>query len=253
MGGRFTLGRIVGIEIGIDTSWIIIFLIVTIDLALAVFPVLHPDWSQLLIWGMAGVASILFFASVLTHELAHSIVARARGLPVNQITLFLFGGISNIEEKPQTPKTEFLMALVGPLTSIALGIILILIGGISTNILRGGVVEFGTRFTELGPFTTLLLWLGPINIVLGLFNLIPGFPLDGGRVLRSTIWAITDNFSKATNIAVWSGRLVSWAFIIIGILMILGVQIPVFGAGLFNGIWLIFLGWFLNRAARESA
>jgi Zn-dependent protease len=115
------------------------------------------------------------------------------------------------------------------------------------------VDEIALRFSQLSPFTTLLFWLGPINIILGVFNLIPGFPLDGGRVVRSGIWAVTQDFSKATSIASFFGRLISWIFMLIGLLMVLGFRFPILGTGFFNGIWIIFLGWFLNKAAGQEA
>jgi Zn-dependent protease len=118
----FKLGKVLGIDVGIDISWLFIFIIVTLDLALSVFPRLQPNWGLLLNWTTAIFASMLFFMSVLAHELAHSVVARVRGIPVNEIILFLFGGVSSIEERPDTPKTEFLMAIVGPLTSIIIGV-----------------------------------------------------------------------------------------------------------------------------------
>src|SRR5689334_16438234 len=123
MRGGFNIGRIFGIRINLDWSWIFIFLLVTVNLAVGVFPAWHPDWGPALAWGVAALASLLFFASVLVHELSHSLVARANGLPVQNITLFLFGGVSNIEREPASPKTEFLMAVVGPIASLLLGAI----------------------------------------------------------------------------------------------------------------------------------
>lgn len=251
MPGGFRIGRIFGIEVDINWSWIFIFLLVTFNLGLAVFPVLHPEWSFLLTWGVATAASLLFFGSVLAHEIAHSLVARRRGLPVDRIVLFIFGGVSNIEKEPPSAGTEFLMAIVGPLTSIVLGIIFLFVG----VAIAGGfqaVLLPGEFLTGLGPIATLFLWLGPINILLGVFNLIPGFPLDGGRVLRSILWAATDNLKLATRWASWVGQAFGWLFIGIGILMVFGIAVPFFGTSLIGGLWLVFIGWFLTSIAAQG-
>jgi len=240
----FRLGKVLGIEIVIDVSWIYIFILVTLNLAVAVFPRIQPNWGTFLNWSAAVITSLLFFSSVLTHELAHSVVAKSRGLPVNKIVLFLFGGVSDIEREPPSPKTEFLTTIVGPLTSIFLGFIFIL---------AGIMISGNGIFSSMQFFSTLFLWLGPVNILLGVFNLIPGFPLDGGRLFRSAFWAATGNFRTATRYARLSGLIVSWAFIIIGALMIFGINIPFFGTGTVGGLWVILIGWFLNAAARESS
>ncbi len=248
----FKLGRIFGINIFIDWSWTFIFLLVTWNLAIGVFPQVHPGWTLALSWATAIAAALLFFGSVLAHELAHSIVAKARGLPVSRITLFLFGGVSNIEREPTSPGTEFLIAIVGPLTSLALGIIFLFLGGASifaTGRLIGSPLSILGR---LDPLSTLLLWLGPINIVLAIFNMVPGFPLDGGRVLRSIFWAITHNLRRATRWASWCGQAVAWLMILAGISMVFGVNLPFFGTGLVGGLWLAFIGWFLNNAAVQG-
>lgn len=252
MRGGFRLGKIFGINIDIDWSWILIFLLVTWNLAGGVFPSLHPEWGPALNWGTGIVASLLFFASVLAHELAHSLVALARGLPVRRITLFIFGGVANIEKEPPSPGTEFLMAIVGPITSIALGLLFLFLGGALGAGSQADLQNPARMLAGLGPLETLLLWLGPINIILGLFNLIPGFPLDGGRVLRSILWAATDNLRKATRWASWVGQATAWLFIIAGIAMVFGAQVPFFGTGLISGLWLAFIGWFLNNAAVQS-
>jgi Zn-dependent protease/predicted transcriptional regulator len=246
----FGIGRIFGIHVRIDWSWLFIFLLVTWNLAF-VFSQLHPEWNLGLRWGLAVLASLLFFLSVLAHELSHSLVARARGIPVRNITLFLFGGVANIEREPKTPKGEFLIAIVGPITSIVLGGLLV-----AAAVLLGAPQDAAfspTGFlTEAGPAITLLLWLGSINVLLGIFNMVPGFPLDGGRVLRSIFWSITGNFRRATRYASRVGQLVAWIFIVAGIAMIFGLQIPFFGSGLIGGVWLAFIGWFLNSAAAQS-
>jgi Zn-dependent protease/CBS domain-containing protein len=247
------VGRIFGIDIYIDWSWIFIFLLVTWNLAGAVFPSLHPDWSLGLNLAVGVIASILFFVSVLIHELAHSLVAKARGLPVRRITLFIFGGVSNIEREPPSPGTEFLVAIVGPLSSLILGVLFLLLGAGTANLdgfpLTGAPQQLLAR---LDPLSTLLMWLGPVNLILGIFNLVPGFPLDGGRVLRSILWAITDNLRMATRWASWVGQAIAWLFIVTGIAMAFGVRVPFFGQGFISGLWLAFIGWFLNNAAAQS-
>jgi Zn-dependent protease len=246
------IGRIFGINIYVDWSWIFIFVLVLWDLAAGVFPELHPDWGPALVWGTALVASLLFFASVLAHELSHSVVAKANGIPVRDIRLFLFGGVSNIQREPSSPGVEFVMAIVGPLTSIGLGVIFLFLSGAMAaglDVVAGNPLR---ALALLDPFSTLLLWLGPINIILGIFNLIPGFPLDGGRVLRSIIWAANRNLRQATQWASWVGQLVAWAFILAGISMIFGLSIPFLGSGFIDGLWLAFIGWFLNNAAIQS-
>jgi Zn-dependent protease len=251
-GGGLRLGRIFGVEIRIDASWFFIFLLVTLNLALGIFPALHPEWGALLNWLVGIVASFLFFASVLAHELAHSLVARRRGLPVNRITLFLFGGVSDIQEEPRSPQTEFLMAGVGPLTSIILGVIFLLLGIALARTEGFTSANLGESLSRAGPLSTLLLWLGPVNILLGVFNLIPGFPLDGGRLLRSVLWAASGDLKKATRWASWGGQLFGWVFIAIGVAMALGIEVPFFGSGLIGGLWLVFIGWFLSSLATQG-
>lgn len=247
----FGIGRLFGIRIRIDWSWLFIFFLVTWNLA-AVFTQFHPEWGAALQWSLALLASLLFFLSVLAHELAHSLVAKARGMPVNSITLFLFGGVSNIEREPSSPQTEFLMAIVGPLTSIIIGVILLLVVGALGGSTAGITTNPAALLRGMNPLNTLLLWLGSVNILVGLFNLIPGFPLDGGRVVRSILWGITDNLRQATRYASWLGQGIAWLFILGGIAMAFGVSLPVFGTGLISGLWLAFIGWFLNSAASQS-
>jgi Zn-dependent protease/CBS domain-containing protein len=252
MRSGFRIGRLFGVNIYLDWSWLFIFLLVTWNLAAGVFPSLHPDWSVAMYWGMGLAASVLFFASVLAHELAHAVVAQASGLPVRSITLFIFGGAATIEREPTSPGTEFRIAVVGPLTSIVLGVLATLAGVWLSSGAVTGAPTVEQALANLGPLSTLLLWLGPINIVLGVFNLVPGFPLDGGRVLRSLLWAASGNLRQATRWAAWVGQAVAWLFIITGIAMIFGVQVPFFGTGFISGLWLAFIGWFLNSAAVQS-
>jgi len=254
MRGGIHIGRIFGINIRIDWSWLLIFLLVAWNLG-ALLSSTHPGWSATLTWSTAVIAALLFFASVLAHELAHSLVARAQGVPVRNITLFLFGGVSNIQREPKSPGDEFWMAIVGPLTSIVLGVLLTL--GVSGGLAVIGPMAFGETFpanviARLSPVVILLLWLGSINVIVGLFNLIPGFPLDGGRVLRSILWAASGNLRRATRWASWVGQGIAWLMIFIGISMVFGVRVPFFGTGLVGGVWLGFIGWFLNSASAQS-
>jgi Zn-dependent protease/CBS domain-containing protein len=247
----FKIGRLFGITIRVDWSWLLIFVLVTWNLS-AVFGQAHGQWSTLQSWGIALLAAILFFASVLAHELAHSLVARARGMPVRNITLFLFGGVSNIQRETPSPRTEFVMAIVGPLTSVVLGVILLVVVGLTRGPFPSMIGNAQQGISQLGVADTLLLWLGSINIILGIFNMIPGFPLDGGRVLRSIFWAAIDDLRRATRWAAWVGQGIAWLMILAGIAMIFGIRIPFFGTGFVNGIWLAFIGWFLNSSATQS-
>lgn len=249
--GGFSIGSLFDIDIHIDWSWLFIFLLVTWSLA-AGFGQFHSDWSAAIRWGTAIIAALLFFASVLAHEMAHSLMARTQGMSVRRITLFLFGGVSNIQRHPPSPTAEFLIAIVGPITSIVLGVLFILLSGATAGSISGAMTNPGELISQLGPATTLLLWLGPINIALGVFNLVPGFPLDGGRVLRSILWGATDNLRQATRWASYAGQSVAWLLIISGVAMIFGAQIPFLGTGVVNGIWIAFIGWFLNNASQQS-
>jgi Zn-dependent protease len=198
------------------------------------------------------IAALLFFASVLLHELAHSLVAKSSGITVNNITLYLFGGAANIKEDPKTPRSEFIMAILGPLTSIIIGVVLLFISGIGTEIQNVENLQPNDIFQSFSAVKTLTVWLGSVNVFLGVFNLIPGFPLDGGRILRSIFWAISDDLRKATRWASYFGHGVAWLLITSGIAMTFGLRIPLLGEGLVSGVWLILIGWFLNNAASRS-
>jgi Zn-dependent protease len=230
MPGSIRLGKIAGIEIDINYTWIIIVVLITWSLATS-FMAIYPGWGTATYWIVGLIAAILLFVSVLLHELAHSLVARSRGLPVKSITLFIFGGVSNIEREPQSPGVEFWMAIVGPITSIVIGIIALLL--------------YLPVARTNSPLAAILDYLAITNILLGIFNLLPGFPLDGGRVLRSIIWKITGNLRTATRAASVVGEVVAVLFIIVGILVL-------FSGNIFDGIWLGFIGWFLLTAARTA-
>jgi Zn-dependent protease/predicted transcriptional regulator len=235
----------------VDWSWLFIFLLTTWNLS-NVFGQFHADWGPTMRWGLGIVASLLFFGSVLAHEMAHSLVARARGIPVRSITLFLFGGVSNIQREPDSPGAEFWMALVGPVTSLILGAILVTLAMLGVSTMGNAVSDPTQVIAELGPTLTLVAWLGSINFTLGLFNLIPGFPLDGGRILRSILWAATGSLRRATRWASWAGQGIAWLMIFAGIGMTFGLRIPFFGTGLGSGLWLAFIGWFLNNASAQG-
>lgn len=231
MSGSFRIIRIAGIDIYIHVSWLIIVVFLTFSLATGWFPSLSPGYAASTYYLLGFVAAILLFVSVLLHELAHSFVARARGLPVSNITLFIFGGVSNIEQEPQTPGVEFVMAFVGPLVSLLIG-----------ALCYGLWVLLRDSHSLLVP---ILAYLAATNIVLGIFNLLPGFPLDGGRVLRSIIWKVTGNFQKATNVASFVGQAFAYLFILYGILQF-------FMGNTFNGLFIIFTGWFLSSSAQAA-
>ncbi len=252
MENSYKIGRIFGIDIRIHVSWIIIFLLITVNLAVGLFPGLYPDRSVVFHWLLGFVGSIIFFVSLLAHEMAHSLVAKARGLNVSQITLFLLGGVSNIEKEPDSPSTEFLMAVVGPATSVVIGIVFLFISRPMLGGLDPQTVTPSEIATRLSPFQLMLLWLGMVNILVGIFNLLPGFPLDGGRILRSAIWAFNRNLESATRISSYLGQAVGYLFIFGGLLMIFGFAIPVFGKGVAGGLWIAIIGWFLTNAARQS-
>ena len=250
MRSGFRIGRIFGIEIRVDWSWMLILLLVVWSLG-TMFGGIHREWGPPLAWGMAILAAILFFVSVLAHELAHSLVATARGIPVRNITLFLFGGVSNIQREPDSAGGEFVMTIVGPLTSLVIGAVLLWIALIDTG-LQAIVTNTAQVLGRLSPLLTLVVWLGSVNVTLGLFNLIPGFPLDGGRVLRSALWAVTGELKRATRLAAGVGQAIAWLMILGGIAMTFGMQVPFFGTGLGGGLWLAFIGWFLNSASVQS-
>ncbi len=247
----FRLGKFFGVNVHIDWSWLFIFTLVSWSLA-STFRQVHPEWTVSTQLGLALIAALLFFLSVLLHELAHSLVANAHKHPVRSITMFLFGGVSNIQKEPTSPWNEFVITIVGPLTSFILGGLFIILGtrgAVLNNLSASRPLEVLSR---IGPLSTIFIWLGSVNILLGVFNLIPGFPLDGGRVLRSILWGLTNNLVKATRWASWVGQFVAWALILSGIAMIFGTRIPLLGSGVFNGMWVIFMGWFLQNAAAQS-
>ena len=246
--GGIPIGKAFGIQLRLHYSWFLIFALVTGLLAGVYFPSTYPNWSLALKIGAGLVTSVLFFASVLVHELCHSIVALREGMRIQSITLFFLGGVSQMTGEPRTAGDEFRMAGAGPASSLVLGGLFIgiffALGGNSTS--TPLPFQFGAAVA---------FYLGYINVLLGIFNLIPGFPLDGGRVLRSIIWAITKKLQVATRIASGIGRAIGWIFILGGVFFIFGGGFYVMGSffgGFVNGIWFVLIGWFLESAAAGS-
>jgi Zn-dependent protease/predicted transcriptional regulator len=246
MKSSIRLLRIAGIDIGIHYSWLLIFLLLVVTLALSYFPQASPDKTSISYWSAGIIATLLLFVSVLIHELAHSLVAKARGIPVSSITLFILGGVSNLEEEPKKPKIEFFMAIVGPLTSLGLAVVFWIVFLLVQPVLSvSDILRFGGWLPQPSLIGASFLYLALINISLAAFNILPGFPLDGGRVFRSIVWGVTGNLIRATNIAAMVGRFLGWAFIALGILWI-------FGGNFVGGIWFGVIGWFLSSAADSS-
>jgi Zn-dependent protease/predicted transcriptional regulator len=230
-GNSWRLGRIAGIEIRIDTSWVVIALLVTYSLYLQftqAFESLQAGIAVLL----AALFALLFFGSVLTHELAHAVTARRRGIPVRGITLFLFGGATHAKVESRGPREELVVSVVGPVTSLILGGLFLLLAFAGRDLL-GRPVAGGFRY------------LGMVNLILAVFNMLPGFPLDGGRVLRAIVWRVTGSLSRATRVASVSGQVVGYLIVAAGVFFLTqGVLV--------TAIWLASIGWFLAQAARNS-
>lgn len=235
MPASIRLGRVRGIPIGLHYSWIVIAALITLSLA-SQFRATQPGWSAAVIWTTAAVTAVLFFVSLLTHELAHAVVAQAKGLPVRSITLFALGGVAQIDKDANTARTEFLVAVVGPITSLVIGGLCVALAAS-----MGWSADDGSA----GVLAAVLGWLGSINVLLGLFNLIPGYPLDGGRLLRALLWGLYKDADRATRAAARTGQVVAAIFIGWGLLQFFT------GAG-FSGLWLAFIGWFLLSAAQAS-
>ena len=231
MQGSFLLFRIAGVDIEIHWSWLLVFVLLTWTLATGLFDEEFKDWSKAERWVAASATSIVFFGSILAHELSHSIMANRLGIPVRRITLFVFGGVSHLEGESRTPREEFLIAIAGPATSFA------------TAVLLGVLAVILLQIYE--PAAIVAAYLGGANAIIGVFNLIPGFPLDGGRVLRALLWKVTNGVLRATRLASWVGTIVAYG------LMALGIAIMVL-MDVISGLWLVFIGWFLRNAAESS-
>ncbi len=221
------LGRILGIPIGLDYSWFLIFGLITWTLAVGYFPAEFRDWPVAEYWVVGAATACLFFASVLLHELGHSVVALGYKVPVRSITLFIFGGIAQIVGEPPNAIAEFWIAIAGPAVSFALASLFSLLQ---------------SPLAAAAPLLALAKYLAYINGVLAIFNLTPGFPLDGGRVLRAIVWGVTHNLRRATAVAANVGRFIGFLFIFSGVWQM-------FGGNFINGLWIAFIGWFLENAA----
>lgn len=232
MGNAFRVARIAGIDIEIHPSWLLILGFVAWSLSDGFFPDQYESWSTFAYWAIGVTSALLLFVTVLIHELAHALVAQRRGLPVPRITLFIFGGMSHMSRQPATAGEEFQIAAAGPATSILIA----LVTGTAALLVQGSNEKA----------EAMLFYLAFVNLALGIFNVLPGFPLDGGRVLRAIAWKRTGSFRKATRVASSVGEFFGYGMIIAGFFILLG-------GGLLDGLWLAFIGWFLLGAARGEA
>ncbi len=227
---HISIGKILGIPIYLDYSWFLILALLTWVLAQSYFPLEFKNWTKFSYWLVGFITSIFFFLSILLHELSHSIIARKYKLKVKRITLFLFGGVAEISKEPPKSSAEFWIAAAGPITSFALAAIFYLLAKV---------------FVHIQYFAASFQYLALINFILAIFNLIPGFPLDGGRIFRAIVWAITKNYKQATTIAANAGRFFGFLFIMIGVFQI-------FQNNVFNGLWIVSIGWFLEITAMSQ-
>lgn len=227
------IGRIFGIDIYLHSSWLIIAALVMWSLASAALPADFPEVTAGARLIMAGAITLLFFLSLLAHELAHSVVAMARGIPVHRITFFLFGGMAQTSKESRSPGEEFFIAIAGPAASFLLAALFFMVWYLGQ----------GAEWSPLVVGSA--AYIGVLNLVLGVFNLLPGFPMDGGRVLRAIIWKITGSVTRATRLASVVGAGMAW------LLMAYGVLEMVTGDAM-GGVWLVFIGWFIRHAARAS-
>ncbi len=232
MRSHIKIGRIFGVRIGLHYSWFLIALLIVFSLS-GEYRLKYPNWSHGLVLALSITTAFLFFLSLLLHELSHSLMAKAHGLSVREITLFALGGVASIEQDATNARSEFMIAVVGPLTSAGIGLTCLAVA----HALVGSAT--------LGPLRALLLWLGYINLGLAAFNLIPGYPMDGGRILRAILWWKTGSLDRSTRIAARTGQIVAIVFIALGI-------VGYFTGGGLGGLWIAFIGWFILQAARES-
>lgn len=230
MAQRLASFDFLGVSIRLDASWILLALLIAWSLAAGTFSLLHGGLPQFSSWLMAGAAVVGVAASIILHELGHTLIARAFGLPIKSITLFMFGGVAEMEGEPKAPTVELLIALAGPVVSVILGF---------------SFFAFAGLFPHASPneYYDVLNYLGTLNLTLAAFNLAPAFPLDGGRVLRAVIWLKTGDALKATNIAARAGELVAILMAVIGAIAVLGADLAI-------GLWSILIGWFIFAMAR---
>jgi Zn-dependent protease len=230
MRSHLKLGRLLGVPLRIDLTWLLIFAWATWSLSTTYAPDRLPDAAPLTHWLVGAGTSVLFFTSVVLHELGHALVARAQGHPVKQITLFIFGGAAEITQEPATPGKELALALAGPGVSLGLGALFLLVSWLGAGV---------------SWLQTMASYLGGVNLVLGVFNLVPGFPLDGGRVLRALLWKRTGDLAVATRWAARVGRVIAYGLMGWGFMLIVRGQ---FG----DGLWLLLIGMFLDGSARTA-
>jgi len=228
--GRVQIARIWGIGISVHASWLIVFALVTWSLAVGYFPTEFPGWARATYWLTGAFTALVFFLSILIHELGHSWVALRHGIPIRGITLFVFGGVAQIGREPASPTAEFRIAFAGPLTSLGLAALF---------------AGAGFLMRDITLVTSAAFWLARVNLMIALFNLVPGFPLDGGRVLRAVAWHWTGSFNRATRVASLAGRLFSAVLMGIGVFTALGGNV-------LGGVWLLLIGWFLENAAAST-
>jgi Zn-dependent protease/CBS domain-containing protein len=221
------IGRFFGIAVELDYSWFLILGLLTWMLAVSYYPAEFHGWSAGVYWLLGGVTAVMLFVSVLLHEFGHSLVAMRYGIRVPRITLFLFGGVSQIAAEPTSAAAEFWIAIAGPAVSFALALLF---------------WELRPLVSGVAPLLALVKYLALINLMLGLFNLIPGSPLDGGHVFQAIVWGATRNYQRATQAAATAGRFIGFAFIFLGVWQALG-------GNFFNGLWIAFIGWFIESAA----
>jgi Zn-dependent protease/CBS domain-containing protein len=233
LGSNIRLFKVFGIPVEINVSWFIIFGLVSWSLVSFYFPTHYPSFSVTTHWVMGLVAALLLFVSVLLHELGHSVVAKTHGVPIRRITLFLFGGVSQLGKESADPITEIKIAVAGPAVSYVLMMIFFILGYLVS---RGSSPE---------GVVPVLTYLAYVNGILGTFNLIPGFPLDGGRLLRAILWKVTGNLRRATYVASRVGGVIGIIFIALGFLL-------VFRGAFIGGLWLVLIGFFLRQAAGAS-
>lgn len=237
MPGSFRVARVLGIDIRIHISWLLIFFLVLLSLADQVFPAAYPQWSQQKTFIVSAIAALLFFTSVLLHELAHAIVALRFKMSVSSITLFLLGGVANLTKEPPSARAEFFMAAAGPFTSLVIGGLAYLVQQLVTSNL--------SQVPALQPVEGVAGYLGFINVAVAIFNMVPGFPLDGGRVLRSIIWGVRRDRVEATRIAARGGQLVA------GLMVVYGASRVLDGEAV-SGLWIGLIAYFLYSAATQT-
>jgi Zn-dependent protease/CBS domain-containing protein len=225
------LGHIRGIRIEIHVSWLIIFGLLLLGLS-AGLNQQYPDWGLALVVPLTVFTILIFFASIVAHELGHSLVAIRRGVPVKAITLFIFGGVAQISRDSESPNDEFWIAIAGPAVSLVLAVVFTLLSGLTAE--------------RCEPVSVALGWLGLINFVVAVFNLVPGFPLDGGRVFRALVWKVTGSAQAGMRAAVMGGRLVAYTLFGLGLWMLLGTGNPI------GGLWIMVIAWFLLNNAEAS-